>query len=100
MIVISGTLTLDPAKIDEFMEAAHRLEELTRAEAGCGSYGYWPSHDQPGTVLVFEEWADEDALNAHIGSAHMAEFMGAAGGFGITGLDLQRYDVSDKTKFM
>ena len=100
MIVISGTLVLDPSKVDDFLTACAALEDETRSEAGCSAYGYWPSPREPGTVLVFEEWSDDDALNAHIGSPHMAEFMGAVGGFGITGIDLQRYDVDTKTKFM
>ena len=33
-------------------------------------------------------------------SPHMAEFMGAAGSLGITGADIQRYDVSAKSKLM
>ena len=42
-------------------------------------------------VHVFEKWADADALAAHFGTDHMAEFQGAMGGFGITAMDLRKY---------
>ena len=31
---------------------------------------------------------------------HMAAFMGAIGDFGVTGIDLNSYQASNKTKFM
>lgn len=100
MIVISGTIVIDPAHTDAAVAAISELEAKTRAEAGNIEYGFWLSHSEPGTLHVFEEWADEDAVNAHMGSDHMAAFLGAAGGFGITSTDISRYDVSTKTKFM
>ena len=100
MIVISGTIVIDPAHLDEAVAAIGELETKTRAEAGNIDYGFWLSHSEPGTLHVFEEWADDDALNAHMGSEHMAAFLGAAGSFGISATSLDRYDVSTKTKFM
>lgn len=100
MIVISGTIVLDPANLDAATAACAELEAATRAESGCVQYGYWLSHSEPGTIRVFEEWADEDSINAHMASPDLAKFMEAAGTFGITAIDLQRYDVAEKTKFM
>lgn len=100
MIVISGTIAIDPANIDAALAAVAELEAATRAEAGCITYGFWQSPTEAGLFNVFEEWEDDDALNAHMGSAHMITFLTAAGEFGITGTDISRYDVSAKTKFM
>lgn len=100
MILISGTITIDPANTDAAVAAIAELETATRAEDGNIQYGFWLSHSEPGTFMVVEEWADDDALNAHMASDHMAAFLTAAGGFGITSTDLQRYDVTTKTKFM
>lgn len=100
MIVISGTIVIDPANLDAAVAAISELEAKTRAEDGNIEYGFWLSHSEPGTLHVFEEWADEDAVNAHMGSDHMAAFLGAAGDFGISSTSLSRYDVSTKTKFM
>ena len=100
MIVISRTIVIDPAHLDAATAAIADLETQTRAEPGNIDYGFWLSHSEPGTLHVFEEWADEDALNAHMGSEHMAAFLGAAGSFGISGTSIDRYDVTTKTKFM
>ncbi|MFN8050483.1 MAG: putative quinol monooxygenase [Acidimicrobiales bacterium] len=100
MIVISGTISIDPANTDAAVELMAELETATRAEPGNIQYAFWLSHSEPGTFLVFEEWADDDALNAHMSSPHMAEFLGGAAGLGITGTSIDRYDVSTKTKFM
>ena len=100
MIVISGTITFDAAKVDATIEATNTLVAATLAEPGNVTYGFWQSSTEPGVFLVFEEWADDEALNAHMGSEHMASFMGAAGDLGISATDISRYDVSDKTRFM
>jgi quinol monooxygenase YgiN len=100
MIVISGTIVIDPAHLDAATAAVAELEKATHEEPGNNQYVFTLSHSAPGTLHVFEEWADEDALNAHMASEHMAAFLGAAGGFGISATDISRYDVSDKTKFM
>ncbi len=100
MIVISGTITIDPANTDRMIELTGTLTKATREEPGNEAYEYTQDPTDPGRWRVFEEWKDEDSINAHMGSDHMAAFMGAAGELGITAIDLSRYDVSEKTKFM
>jgi quinol monooxygenase YgiN len=100
MIVITGTISFDPANTDAAAEAAHTLATATRQEPGNIQYGMWFSPNEPGTLMVVEEWADDDALNAHMAAPHMADFLTAAGSFGITATDIWRYDISAKTKFM
>lgn len=100
MIIVSGTLTIDPAKIDRAKELTSTLVAATLQEAGCAQYGYWQSLEQPGVIRVFEQWADEDALNTHMGTPHMAEFMGSVGELGITAVDIIRYEVTSSSKLM
>ena len=100
MIVISGTIEFDPANTDAAIAAMDEVVAATLQEDGCISYGFWFHPNQPGVTRVVEEWENDDALNAHMGSDHLIAFLGAAAGFGITGTSLMRYDVSDVTKFM
>jgi quinol monooxygenase YgiN len=100
MIVVSGTLTIDPAKADVAQQLTSTLVAETRKEPGNVAYEYFRSHHDPGRWSVFEEWESEDALNTHMASPHMAAFMGAAGDLGISAVDIQRYDVSAKSKLM
>lgn len=100
MIIITGTITMDPAKVADAVPAIAEVVTATNAEEGCVTYGFWESAVEPGNFRVYEEWADDDALNSHIASEHMATFMGAAGGFGITGMELWRLDGAERTRFM
>jgi quinol monooxygenase YgiN len=64
------------------------------------SYGFYADPFEDGSYRIFEEWADQDAVDAHMSTDHMAAFMGAIGDFGVTGIDLNSYQASNKTKFM
>ena len=100
MIVISGTINLDPANADATYAATSTLVAATRAEPGNLAYEYTRDHNDAGYWRVFEEWEDQAALDAHMAAPHMAEFMGLTGGLGITGVDISTYQVETKTKFM
>ena len=100
MIIISGTVSLDASKADAFHVALEALVTATRAEEGNVSYGFYVDPLEAGTCRIFEEWADQAALDAHMGADHMAAFMGQMGDFGVTGIELHSYQASNKTKFM
>ena len=100
MIVVAGTITIDPANNPRMIELIAELVPATLAEAGNVDYGFWQSPTEPGVWHAFEEWNDEDALNSHFATPHMATFMGAMGDLGVTGVDIQRFDVSAKSKLM
>ena len=100
MILISGLITVDPSDHDAMVALTGPLVEATLAEEGCGTYGFWSHPAQPGTFRVYEEWADDDALTAHMGAAHMAEFLGGMAALSVTGTEINRYDVDKVTKFM
>jgi quinol monooxygenase YgiN len=46
-------------------------------------------------LRVFECYESASALDAHGASAHMREFRHAMAGWGITNLNLTRYEVTD-----
>ena len=100
MLVVSGVLTLDPANHDAFAEIGAKLAAASLEEDGCSAYGWWADARTPGVFRVFEEWDDQGALDAHNASTHMAEFMGSIGGVGITGAEIHKYEVNEKSKLM
>lgn len=100
MILVYGILTIDPAKADKAKELTDALVAETRKEPGNVSYEYFHALGDSGRMSVVEEWQDEDALNSHMASPHMAAFMGSAGEMGITGVSIDQYQVSEKTKMM
>lgn len=100
MLIVSGTITLDPANHDRALEVAAPLVESTLAEEGNITYGFWQHATERGVFGVYEEWVDQAAMDAHFATPHMAEFMAAMAELGITGTDLVRHEVTDSTKLM
>ena len=94
MIVITGKITLDPAKKQEITAAAIEMMQATRAEAGNLEYAFtWDLVDE-GVLRVVEQWEDETALDAHFKEPHMAAFTGKMGDFGMTGMEVIKHQVS------
>jgi quinol monooxygenase YgiN len=57
-------------------EVTANLQALTlgsRAESGCVSYVAHFLEDDPNTVLIYEQYADEAALEHHRNSPHFAQ---------------------------
>jgi quinol monooxygenase YgiN len=79
VILVTGSIDVDPAQRDTFVAAAQAVQSATRDEAGCEHYAFAADLDDPGKFHVTERWADDDAMNTHMASAHMAEFLGAIG---------------------
>jgi quinol monooxygenase YgiN len=96
MIIVSGTLRIDPADRDRAAEAAITMAAASLAEEGCSAYGLWQDLADPNRIRVFEEWASEAALAEHSASPHMAVFMEALGKLKVSDIDLSRYEVSAK----
>jgi quinol monooxygenase YgiN len=100
MIVVSGVLKLDPANHDAFAEIGAKIAAASLEEDGCSAYGWWADAKTPGVFRVFEEWADQDAIDTHFATPHMADFMGSLGGVGITEAEIHKYSVEEKSKLM
>ncbi len=91
MILIEGTLTIDPTKLDGCREAMQTMLEKSRAEEGCIEYAFSIDVLDPSIFRINERWASMEALGAHAKSAHMAVWRGASAGLGVTSRDLRMY---------
>lgn len=100
MIVVSGTIELDPSNHDDAAAKMQKLAAATNEEAGCVSYEFFADLSGKGRFRVFEEWQDQAAIDAHFQEPHMQEFLGAMGGLGVTGTDIHKYEVGEKSKLM
>lgn len=99
-ILVTGTIDLDPAKRDEAIAAALVVMEATRVEDGCEAYTFSADLADPGRLHVTEQWASQEAVDAHMASAHLAEFMGKMGTFGVTGASLTKWAGATGSKLM
>ena len=94
MIVIAGHIRIDAAKRDAASAAASEMMQQTHSEEGNISYTFSSDLSDPGLFYIFEEWQDQDALDFHFKSPHMAKFQVALGGLGIQEMKVQKYQVS------
>jgi quinol monooxygenase YgiN len=97
-IIVTGTIDLDPAHRDAFVEAANTVMTATRAEEGCEGYAFSGDLSDPGRIYVAEQWASQASMDAHSASDHLAAFMGAMGGFGVKAATLTKWDGATPTK--
>lgn len=92
MIVIEGTVRLDPDRIEEARPEMEAMIEASRAEEGCIDYAYSVDLLEPGLVRVNERWESREALKAHFQTAHMARWRGVIGSLGLRDRSLRLYE--------
>jgi quinol monooxygenase YgiN len=100
MIVIQGYIKVAPDNVGKLKELVGPLVSATRQEAGNIAYAFAEDLGEPGLVHIIERWADDDALDAHNKTPHLAAFMGGMAGLAPTGVRVARYDAeSEKVLF-
>jgi quinol monooxygenase YgiN len=96
MLVVAGTITLDPAQRAEAEAAFDEMRAATLAEPGCISYEAYADRTDPGTMFIFERWKSQQDLDAHFATPHMAEFGVALSRCGVKSMDVKKYVVSSE----
>ena len=62
MIVIAGTITIDPTKREEAFAAAKVIMEETHKEPGNLAYAFSADLEDDAVVRIFEEWESQEAF--------------------------------------
>jgi quinol monooxygenase YgiN len=65
MIIVSGTLHVDPAQRDAFLAARVAILEHARAAPGCLDFSLSPDLLDAGRVNVYERWRSHEDLLAY-----------------------------------
>ncbi|WP_276258403.1 putative quinol monooxygenase [Haloglomus litoreum] len=100
MIVLNASIPIDPDSRETAVEAATELAQHSREEAGVIDYRVALDVEDDTTLRIFEQYEDEDALNAHMNSDHYGSFESRVPGFAAGAPELHRFDVSEKTQLM
>ena len=75
MITILFHVIVKDGNEQDFHDLATRLTEVTRAEDdGCMAFVYHRRKDSPKEYVLYEQWRDREALDAHI--AHLQALLG------------------------
>ena len=78
MVSFTVRMTFRSEDHDEIASILRELTVLSRQEPGCVSYIPHFVDSEPNTVLIYEQYADETAVDFHRNSPHFAQY--ATGG--------------------
>ncbi len=92
MLIVEGTLTVDPSTVETAIPLVTAVVQATRAEPGCVDYVFSEEIGSPGTIRVFERWTDRDALERHFTTEHFKAWRKAADELDIIRRSLVVYD--------
>jgi len=98
MLIVAGTISIDPSDLESLRGALGPMVEATLEETGCHQYAFSESLTNPGTVHIFEIWQSPEELTAHFETRHMAEFRKTLDGLTILGRELHQYEVANVAK--
>ena len=96
MLIVAGTISIDPDHVEQLRGAAATMMEATLKEPGCIEYVFSVSVADPGNVQIFEIWESAEDLDKHFTMPHMAVFGESLSQITITGRDLHRYEVASR----
>jgi quinol monooxygenase YgiN len=98
MIVVVGYLTINPDKRADVEAAIATLVPLTVAEEGCVEYRYSTDVLDANRINIWEQWESDEAMTAHMGTSHLADFMAVMGDCIGGPLEITRHDIATSTK--
>ncbi|MEO6652902.1 MAG: putative quinol monooxygenase [Ilumatobacteraceae bacterium] len=97
MLIIAGEIRMEPGTRAQFFEAVAPMVTATLQESGCQTYAFTPDPDDADLVRLYELWDDDESLQGHFDSAHMAEWRARSADLPVTGRNLHRYTISEAT---
>ena len=75
-VVLVARYSVKPGSLDAVLAALTRMAPLVRQhEPGCLTYRVNRANDDPNVLLLYEEYADQAALDAHVASPHFKEII-------------------------
>ena len=74
MLIVIAKAGCAPENRDELVELARWMQNESRQEPGCISYGFYNSLEDPTEFVAVEEWESKEALQAHFQAPSVAGF--------------------------
>ena len=78
LLTVLARMRAREGKEQELGDALKSLIEPTLKEKGCVNYDLHRSNSDPGTWMFYENWRTQADLDAHMKSAHFANFFAKA----------------------
>lgn len=99
-IVVTGVLDLDPVNLAAAITAFKTCMAATRAEDGNEAYAFTTDLDFEGRFHIIEQWASEEAMDAHTATPHLADLFENLGSLGVTGVSLTKWMGASPTRLI
>jgi quinol monooxygenase YgiN len=96
LIIVAGTLDLDPEQREAALQAAIPLMEPVRSQPGCLDYVWSADPAVPGRIYVFERWETQESLAKHFASRYYRAMRDTMPRFGITAVGVSKYRIDVK----
>jgi quinol monooxygenase YgiN len=93
MLLIVGTVRLPPENLSKARPIMEAMVTSSRAEDGCEEYCYAEDVLEPGLIHIKEMWRDQQALDGHFATEHIAAWRAAWPALGIGDRNLRIYEV-------
>ncbi len=93
MIVIAGTIEIDPAQREIALGKAQPHIDGALTQPGCEAYTWAADLNSPGRIEVFERWTSEADLAAHFEGTHYKSMLATLGAHGLRSADVSKYRV-------
>jgi quinol monooxygenase YgiN len=66
VVIVGGAFEVDPEQREAFLASRHDTMRTSRAEPGCLEYTFSADPIDASRVLLFERWASQADLDAHL----------------------------------
>ena len=93
MLVLAGSVRIDPAKRNDVVAATIEVMQETRQLPGCISFVFSADLEDPGVLHVFQEWESPEALERHLTSPRVEAARLRLGSLGVREVAVQRYAI-------
>ncbi len=91
VILIAGTVDVDPVKREAALVAGEPHMRATRAQKGCLDYNWSADSLTPGRIYVYERWESQGDLAAHFDGPHYLAMRDTIAAHGLRGADVSKY---------
>ena len=95
MLIVAGSIIAEPGERDAFLAAVQPMVTATLDEPGCREYCFSPDQRDENRIMLYELWDDQEALNGHFASAHMAEWRTVQSTLKTVSADIKKYVISE-----
>ncbi|MDC5153087.1 putative quinol monooxygenase [Acinetobacter baumannii] len=76
---VLAKLAIEPEQIEKVVNAFKLLMNETRKETGCLQYDLHQEVHDPATLIIFERWKTEAALEGHLKTIHFSSCFNKVG---------------------